>query len=56
MSAETWRLGWSERMGQQVRGTEEEIRECSVQGSLCSDQLKVIMTLRFYSHLDILYF
>lgn len=43
-------------MGQQVGGTELAIRERSVQGSLCSDQLKVIMTLRFYSILTFFIF
>lgn len=54
-SAKTWRLGWSERTGKQVLGTEVEIRKCSVQGSLCSDQLKVI-TLQFYSILTFFIF
>lgn len=56
MSAKSWRLEWSERIGKQVRGTEVEIRERSVQGSLYSDQFKVIMTLQFYSILTFFIF
>lgn len=54
-SAKIWRLGWSERTGKQILGTEVEIRKCSIQGSLCSDQLKVI-TLQFYSILTFFIF